>query len=195
MATPPIQTREPELFAVGDTLLFQRLIRDFLPSDGWSLLYEIRGGASGTSTPVSFTSTADGDWHKISVAASTTAAWLPGDYVLAGYLVNSGLSQRNQFYLGELTLQTNRGSNTDATEQTHYQKMIVLLEGQLETLAAHAIQDSTVQQSEFRRVKRKELEEQLAFNKEMRNIEIRQEAIRNGYQNPAFIQPVANITP
>lgn len=173
-------TREPERFAIGDTLSFKRVLPDYPASAGWSLLYNIRGGASAALEPVFFSSTADGDDHLVTVAKEVTSAWTAGEYVLVGFILNS-YGGRYQFYYGSLSLLANLGAPGDEKPvTTHAQRMIALLENQLEELARHAIDSSNVQQAEFRRVRRLDLEEQLARNKEIRMSEIALDNIRNG---------------
>lgn len=186
-----VQRREPEIFVCGDTLLFERYLRDYLPSDGWSLLYEIRGGASTTNQPITFTSTASGDFHLIQVnnfAAEANA----GVYELVGYAVNG--AERHQIYDGQLNLLPNGTSVDDsAPVKTHAQKMIEMLEAGLERLAAHEIDESNVERAQFIRAKRLDLEKQLAINKEIRANELKMERIRNGQHSGQFIRPRLEI--
>jgi len=51
-------------------------LADYPAGEGWALAYQL-SNAAGTIT---FTSTADGDDHLVSVAATTTANWAPGTY-------------------------------------------------------------------------------------------------------------------
>jgi hypothetical protein len=186
-----IPCREPLIFAAGDTLNFKRFLRDYLPSAGWSLSYQVRGGARGDDE-VAFDSTADVDEHEVTVDAATTSLWLPGDYVLVGYAVNG--EERHQVYYGELTVTANLGTDAnDAVVTTHAQRMIALIERQLEELAAHSLQDSNIQQTEIRRVQRMDLERQLALNKEIRANEIAHENVQQGRPSGLKITPMFRI--
>jgi hypothetical protein len=52
--TPPIPTVEPANFAAGETVKWTKVVADYPPSDGWSLIYSIRGPtafADITATP------------------------------------------------------------------------------------------------------------------------------------------------
>jgi hypothetical protein len=188
---PDIEKREPLVFACGDSLVFERALRDFLPSAGWTLHYQLRG-VNGEQAVPDFTSTASGDVHLIDVDGFA-AAVEPGDYLLVGYAVNG--AERHQIYYGELTLSANLGGNASAPDQTtHAQRMIPLLEAQLERLAQHELDDSNVQQTEFRRVKRLDLERQLGINKEIRANEIAAQNVRNGRGSGREVRTIFAIT-
>ena len=181
------------IFAAGDTLSFQRYLRDYLPTDGWSLFYEIRGGANGDQA-VQFTSTASGDNHVITVVPAITAGWLTGVYVLVGYAVST--TERHQIYYGELVLQPNLGTaKNDADVTTHYQRMVALIEAQLEILAKNALVETDIERTRIMRVKRLDLEQQLAINKHLRQNEIAVENVRNGRPSGNQITSVAEIVP
>lgn len=184
--------REPLIFAVGDTLSFERYLPDYLPTAGWSLLYEIRGGAAGDDA-VQFTSTVDGNRFKIEVPTSITTPWVPGDYILVGYAVNAGLVERHQFYYAEITLTPNLGDGGSGAPTTHAQRMIPLIEAQLEQLAMHVMDATTVEKTELIRVKRDALEKQLAWNKTIRNNEIALENVANGRPSGSKIVTQFNI--
>jgi hypothetical protein len=147
-----VARREPERIAAGDSLVFTRYLRDYLPSDGWSLLYCLGGdkwqNIQFTSTP-DITDTA----HQISVPTTETATWLPGDALLVGYAVNNNLNppQREQFYRAELTI----APDFPAQEQpvpvwTFAQKMLQKLEVQLLNLADLSLEQTRTMDVEFR---------------------------------------------
>ncbi len=185
-----IALREPLIVAAGDSLEFQRTLRDYLPSAGWSLTYLLRAGNG--EVQVTVNSTASGDAHLIDEDAFA-AGIEPGDYVLAGFAVNG--AERHQIYLSELTVTADLGSQAAAGSiLSHTQRMIPLLEAQLERLAANELDVSNVQQVELRRVQRLSLEKQLAINKELRANEIAQENMRNGRGSGNIIRTRFDIT-
>lgn len=70
---------QQDLLIAGDTLNFLTSVPDYPASQGWVLKYYlIRRTASGS--PIVLTATAEGDDHRISVAAATTAGWAPDSY-------------------------------------------------------------------------------------------------------------------
>jgi hypothetical protein len=142
MQTP---AREPIQFTAGDTLTFLRSLSAFPASDGWSLLYELRGQAQ----PIEFASTASGEGHKILVDAATTALWLPGDYILAGYATNG--NERHQIYYGDLQLAANLPAvSGDESEKTFSQKMVEMLEGLLLKSAQGGLLEARIGESLFK---------------------------------------------
>lgn len=73
---PPIPTVEPTAMRAGDTLAFTISESDYPASDGWALAYTLINSAG----KITFTSSASGDSHAVSVAAATTAAYTAGVY-------------------------------------------------------------------------------------------------------------------
>ena len=135
---------EPNSLAAGDTLVFTRKLSDYPAGQGWSITYEMRGGAQ----PIEFKSTASGDSHAIDVPPATTATWLPGDYVLVGYVGNG--TDRFQVYDGPLTLSANRQTEPgDVDERTFAQKQIAILEQTISALNAAALKSSRSGDSMF----------------------------------------------
>lgn len=77
-------------FPAGDTLAFDERVADYPASSGWTLNYRLvrRDGA----VAYTFSGTASGDLHAISVAAATTAAWVPGTYTWVSWVASGALS-------------------------------------------------------------------------------------------------------
>lgn len=189
---------EPLTFSIGDTLRFNRYFPQYLPSNGWQLQYQIRGqaGKQAGLQKVEFDSTPDATnmIHEITVAAATTAVWAAGEYLLAGYAVNAGLATRHEIYENALILTPNFDSPQDNVDvRTHAQKMICSLEEMALVLAAQTIQATTVQQTEIVRIKRAELDRQLAFYREYRRNEVALENVRNGRPSGNNIVPQMNV--
>ena len=190
-----IDYREPLLFAQGDSLIFQRSLPDYLPSNGWSLLYEIRSSDQSTIPAIQFTSTPDATntLHEINVLPAVTALWLPGENVLVGYVVNVS-GERHQIYYAALEIVANLGTTANTVDvTTHAQRMIPLIEAALEKLAIHSMNETNIQHVQILREKRMDLEKQLGYNKEIRANEIAQENIRNGRPGGNSIKPQFNI--
>jgi hypothetical protein len=187
-----IQTREPEIFAAGDTLLFQRYLPKFLPGDGWSIRYVL---TDLKAIPVkefdSVVSPLEGSMHLVDIDdfASDLEA---GEYVLTGQAVNG--AEKHQIYYGTLTLQPDLADGAgDQPVQTEAQEMIVLLRNSLKELYKKLFQETDVQRSRFVMQKQKEVREELAYWKEVRQNEIQQERARNGRPIGNVSVPVFNI--
>lgn len=189
---------EPLTLSIGDTLAFCRYLDCYLPSSGWQLQYQIRGGANATDGQLNtaFVSTPDSTntTHIIKVPEATTALWAAGEFILAGYAVNANLSKRDEIYQNTIILTPNFNTGQDnVPTQTHAQKMICLLESSLLSLAASSLQATTVQQTEIIRVKRADLDKQLGFYREKRANEIAIENVRNGRPSGQNVIPQMNL--
>ena len=198
MATPLVfEFREPAEFFAGDTFYFQKNLPDYLPANGWSLLYEIRGGiAGGAAVQIVSTSVPPGNTlHQVEADPLVTQAWLPGDYVLVGFAVNA-TGERHQIYYAALPVKPNLGSAADDVNvKTHAQLMVEALETQNLSLAQHNIIDSTVEQTRIVREKRAALRTELAYWKEVRRNEVALENVRNGNPSGNRIIGEAAIVP
>lgn len=196
MSSTNVATSEPALVSAGDTLQWERYLSQYYPSNGWSINYVITGGILGDAV-VSFTTTAANDnsnSHLAYVSPSSTSGWIPGYYVLTGYVQNG--TDRFEVYRGVIQATANATTAAPgAPVTTHTQRMIVLLENTLETLAANAILESDVEKARFLREKRLDVERQLAINKELRANEVAIENARNGKPTGANITPQLSIVP
>lgn len=69
----------------GDTLKFSVSLSAY-PASVWTLHYRLSPRRHGSV--VTFDATADGDTHQVTVAATTTADWVPGWYTCAAWVTN-----------------------------------------------------------------------------------------------------------
>ena len=76
--TPPTTLR------AGDTYTQLVALADYPASDGWVLKSRFTPRAGGTA--IALTATAEGDDHRLEATATTTAAWLAGDYAAAQWV-------------------------------------------------------------------------------------------------------------
>ena len=127
----PVPTTEPQTIVAGDTLTFTKAIANYLPSDGWTLNYSLQGAtlAGSNSGLIEFDSdTNTGSVYEISVAASTTDDWAPGDYRWTAY-VTGGSSERYTVGTGTLTVLPDPAS---AVPTSHAVRTLALIEAALE---------------------------------------------------------------
>lgn len=73
---PPVPSREPETLVAGDTAKWQRSLADYPASAGWVLNYTLVNAAQRHT----FSASASGDDHLVTVPAATTAGWAAGTY-------------------------------------------------------------------------------------------------------------------
>lgn len=182
---PEIQWREPDTFAAGDTLKFQRYLPDYLPSAGWSLVYTLH--AVNGDIAATFNSSDDGDYHAIE-EDNFCAAADAGEYVLTGYAVKA--AERYRIYYGELTVAADLGTGAATPpEQTFAQKALSKVEEQILALTSHALAETDVQRSRFTWAKREELMKVRRELREERAAELRQQNARNGRGDSSVIRP------
>lgn len=80
------ETTEPLSVYAGDTVAWTKSLTDY-PASVWTLAYAfVRDGGS-----ISITATASGDTHSVSVAAATTAAWIPAEYTWTSYATSGAV--------------------------------------------------------------------------------------------------------
>ena len=171
---------EPNQIVAGDTLTFQRSIGQFPASAGWQLTYELRGGGQ----VIQFSSVSSGDNHVVTVAAADTATWLPGDYTMEGYAVNTATSERQRIFINNVTISQNLvGSQPNVVVTTHAQRMIALIEAVQEGKATHDLLESEVEGTRIKRLSPKELRDEYNYWKQIRLGEIRKDNAANGRSN------------
>ncbi len=181
--------REPIQLVAGDTLAFNRSLPDYPASQGWSLLYELRGGAQ----PISFQSTPiNGDAHSLSVDAATTATWLAGDYVLSGFAING--AERHRIYYASCPIRPNAVAEPgDVPKQTFTQKMIANLEAVMLGSASDDLLESRIGDTQFRYLSPLELRTEYAFWKEIRRQEVARQRAANGLPTGNKIRPLFKV--
>lgn len=103
----PVPTLEPETIVAGDTAKWVRSLADYPASAGWSLNYTLVNSAQ----RYTFSSSASGDDHLVTVAAATTGNWVAGTYKWRAQAVKAS----EVYTVGEGTL-TIAPSYASATE-------------------------------------------------------------------------------
>jgi hypothetical protein len=180
-------TLEPRELVAGDSISFRRVLADYPAGDGWALEYELSGPVN-----FEFTSAADGNAHLCTVAAATTAEWIPGEYLLCGFAVNASAAERVEIYRAQFVVTPNVAAG-QAAAQTHAQKMILLIEAVQLGKAGHDILESDIEGSRIKRLTPRELREEYAYWKGVRENELAAEAVRNGRANRNKIKPVFRV--
>lgn len=192
MADNLIPWREPEDFAAGDSLVFQRYLPKFLPADGWSLHYSLTDPNTGNQVAafVSAQSTTDPTVHAVNVA-NFAAGVEQGDYLLSGEVINAGTGEKHQIYYAELTVQPDLADGTaTAPIQTTAQKMIAALESTYADLVKQKFQETDVQRNRFVLQRQSDVLKDLQYWYEKRAAEVNVMRVMNGGRSVNDIFPV-----
>ena len=189
-----IAWREPEVFAAGDTLLFQRYLTDYLPANGWFIKYTLTDPNSGLAVASfnTIVNPVDATAHLANVAAFARAV-AAGSYLLVGRVqnTNGANTEQHQVYYGELTLQPDLADGgATAVVLTEAQEMIALLRDTLKQLYALQFAETEVQRNRFKLQDQQKVLEDLKYWKEVRFNEIAQERVRNGQPSGMISVPV-----
>lgn len=94
----PLPTIEPSIITSGDTWAWRKVLPNYPATDGWVLNYALIN-ASGK---ILFSAGADGGDHLVSVAATTTASYFPGQYSWQSYITKSSTGERYTLAVGVL---------------------------------------------------------------------------------------------
>lgn len=152
--TPPIIRREPQIFAAGDSLIFDRYLPDYLPSAGWSIVGTVSLPTANGATKVwQYTSTPDAtnSIHQINVNGFM-AAKPEGKYILSEDLVCSptGVSpnQRSQIYYDELII-TADFADGDATVNplSFAEQQLAQVEEQIAAISQSIVDETDIQRT------------------------------------------------
>ena len=193
--TPPIIWHAPQQIAAGDPLVFQLNLPAYPPSAGWSVVLTVTlPAATGGKLIAQITSTPDStNTYHCFDAQNFLEGAAQGTYVFSEELVCSptGVSpnQRSQIYFNEAFYVGPDLQDGNATGQltTHAQRMIPLLQSQLERLAAFDISKSNVQRTEFFIVERDKVLKEYLWYLEKRNNEIKiQKQVNSGFDQVAI---------
>jgi len=80
---------QQQTLVAGDSLNFLTAGGAYPASAGWVLKYRLVPRTAG-GTPIDITAAAEGDDHRVAVAASTTANWSPDVYTWASWVEKAG---------------------------------------------------------------------------------------------------------
>jgi hypothetical protein len=141
MATP-IPQSEPTTFRAGATLQFNKTLNDYPASAGWGITYSLRMNEGST---IDFSSSASGDVHAVSVAASTTGAWLPGTYYGCGIVTKTG-GVSVEVWAGQIEILPNLAIEVGGYDpRTQARKILDNINAVLEGRATHDVLNSSIE--------------------------------------------------
>ena len=136
MAEP--KAYEPEKLTAGVTWKWKKTISDY-PASEWALTYYLRkDGATATS----FSATADGDTHLVTVTAATTAGYAAGIYDIVGVVVKA--AEKYVVYDGIFEVLTNPATAGAYDPRTHARRVLDLIEAALEGRIPNGMESYTI---------------------------------------------------
>ncbi len=115
----------------GDSLNFLTAGGDYPASAGWVLTYYLTPRSAGSN--ISIVASAEGDDHRVAVAASTTAGYAPGVYGWAARVDKAG--ERYTVERGQITIAANpatlaAGTDTRSASEVALANVQAYLQGQ-----------------------------------------------------------------
>jgi hypothetical protein len=128
MATP---TTEPDLIVAGDTAKWLRSLDDYPASESWVLSYTLVSAAQ----RYTFSATASGADHLVTVAATTTATWVAGTYTWRAQVSKAG--EVYTVGTGSLTVRPSFATATDG--RSHARRTLEAIEAVIEGRATSEV--------------------------------------------------------
>lgn len=125
MSAPTI-TSEPAAIRAGDTLNWLISAPDYPASGGWSLEYTLINAAG----KITFSSSGEGDAHRLTVAAATTAEWAAGQYAWQRRAKKA--AEAYTLATGAIEIKADFSAQTQLDARTHAQKTLAALEAWIE---------------------------------------------------------------
>ena len=119
-------TTEPSRVTAGDTVTWQKSLSDYPATASWVLSYTLINSTS----KISFTATASGADHLVSVAAATTAAWASGTYSWLAVVTKA--AERFTVGQGTIVIGANLAAAATLDTRTHAAKVLATIEAYLE---------------------------------------------------------------
>ncbi len=111
-------TTEPASITAGDTAAWVKSLADYPASAGWVLSYTLINA----TTKITFSASASGADHAVSVAAATTANWAAGDYQYQAVVTKA--AERYTVGTGRLTIAPNLAAATTLDARSTTRKML-----------------------------------------------------------------------
>ena len=192
-----IQWREPETFAAGDTLAFNRKLPHFLPSAGWAIQLTVskalpQGGAAKLAQVMSIPDLHNA-YHCFAVA-NFLAGQPTGQYILSEEVINAANAEQHQIYYNDnFMVGPNLVSGAAGQIKNPYEIILEKALAKLTELEDISLQETDQQRTRFLIEQRTALLERIKFY-EAKVANLRNIARAANGQSPNNIQePVFNI--
>jgi len=172
MAEP--KAYEPEKLTAGVTWKWKKTLSDY-PASSWTLTYYLRkSGATATS----FSASADGDTHLVSVSASTSSGYAAGVYDFIGVVVKA--TEKYVVFDGVLDVLTNPASGSAYDPRTHARRVLDLIEAAMEGRIPNGMESYVIGGRSINKIPLHELRELYEKYKQDVEQEVQVERLANG---------------
>ncbi|ARV17484.1 hypothetical protein AEP_00524 [Curvibacter sp. AEP1-3] len=146
----PTPTTEPDVLIAGDTAKWLKTLAEYPATEGWELSYVLINGTS----KITVIGTASGSDHLITVAATTTADWVPGDYTWRARVSKSG----EVYTVGSGTFKVQSSFSAATLDaRTHARRVLANIEAYLEDGANLTAANYTIAGRSLQRIPMAEL--------------------------------------
>jgi len=117
----------PAAFHAGDTVKWLESARNYLPTDGWSLVADLTNGLN----HYSITSTDNGDGqHLLSLASTASANYVVGEYRLGIAAIHAS---GERYTIGQSTIEVRPNLSSAADARSHVKKTLDAIEAWIES--------------------------------------------------------------
>lgn len=123
---------EPSRITAGDTVSWLKCLSDYPATSAWVLSYTLINSA----TKITFTASASGADHLVSIAAATTAGWAAGSYTWVA--VATKAAERYTVGQGSITIAPNLAAATTFDTRSTAKKALEAVNLALESYGAKA---------------------------------------------------------
>lgn len=131
--------KEPLEITAGDSLSWSIYDADYLPADGWTLKYALRGPVA-----IDFASTPDGDSHTVNVPGSVSKDYGPGSYSWARYFEKADGTRATRA-TGRITIKPDLVAVEGIYDgRSHAEKVLEAIERVIEGRASTGDQEVTI---------------------------------------------------
>lgn len=124
-------TTEPDVIVAGDTAKWLRSLDDYPASASWVLTYTLVSAAQ----RYNFSATASGSDHLVTVAATTTAAWVAGTYTWRAQVSKAG----EVYTVGSGSIKVRPSFSAATDGRSHARKALEAIEAVIEGRATSEV--------------------------------------------------------
>jgi len=184
MATAEIQWREPESFVSGDTLLFQRNLPAYLPSDGWAIRLTVSQPLpQGAQIVAQVTSAPDSTNNYHCFNSANFCGGVPaGSYILSEEVFKQSTGEQHQIHYDsdfQITDDLDAGLSGGVV-LSEAQRMLSALYDTYNQLMRLKFAETEDMRSRFRIQDQSKVLQDIKYWKSVRILELQQERARNG---------------